>query len=232
MRDRFSGTEKEKRSRGKFRFSHFLPLPSAWQPLLVAIVGGSGAGKTWLADKLQQALGSCAARISLDDFYRDRSGVPSTRRGAINFDHPRSIDWAMLERVLRDCLAGKTAELPCYDFKTHCRSRRVKKLRPRKVVLVDGLWLLRRPSLRRLFGLRIVVDCPARTRLRRRIMRDARSRGRSRASVLRQFRETVEPMHRRFVAPQIRWADIVLKNCDERDAERLAEHLRARAGRR
>src|SRR5439155_9499390 len=123
-------------------------------PFLVAIVGGSGSGKTWLAEKLQAALAGKAARLSLDDFYRDRSHVAPARRAKINFDNPGAIDWAGFERVLRECAAGKAASLPCYDFKTHCRLRTSKRLPPRPVILVDGLWLLRRPSLRRLFGLR------------------------------------------------------------------------------
>src|SRR5438477_3930232 len=164
-------------------------------PLLVAIVGGSGSGKTWLADKLQAALGTKAARLSLDDFYHDRSGLSPSRRASVNFDNPRAIDWISFERVLRLCVAGKAASLPCYDFKTHCRRRASKLLRPKPITLVDGLWLLRRPSLRRLFSLSIFLDCRTSIRLQRRVARDLLTRGRSRASVQQQFWDTVEPMH-------------------------------------
>jgi uridine kinase len=176
-------------------------------PLLIAIVGGSGSGKSWLAEKLQAALGGRVARFSLDDFYRDRSYLSLERRARVNYDHPRAIDWTTFEAVLHACLAGQSARLPCYDFKTHRRLGRVKLLKPRAIILVDGLWLLRRPALRRLFALRIFLDCAARTRLRRRLARDLCFRGRSRASIRQQFRETVEPMHRKHVLPQRRWAD-------------------------
>jgi uridine kinase len=198
-------------------------------PLLIAIVGGSGSGKTWLAKKLQVALGSNAARISLDDFYRDRSHVSPALRANINFDNPRAIDWAGLENVLNNLLAGRAARLPCYDFKTHCRLAEEKIIEPKPVITVDGLWLLRRASLRRLFALKIFIDCPARTRRSRRLARDLRSRGRTRASVLKQFRKTVEPMHDRFVTPQKRWADVVLRHdFKERVVKQLAEQLHAR----
>src|ERR1700759_826216 len=124
-------------------------------PLLVAIVGGSASGKTWLADQLQGLLGKTAARLSLDYFYRDRSHLSPARRARINFDHPRAIDWKSVERVLKDCRANRITQVPSYDFATHSRRARTHTLRPKPVILMDGLWLLRRPSLRKLFTLSI-----------------------------------------------------------------------------
>lgn len=197
------------------------------RPLLVAIVGGSGSGKTWLAEKLERSFGRAAARLSQDDFYRDRSCVPPSRRSAINFDHPRAIDWTELERVLRDCRKGKKVAVPVYDFRTHCRASRFRMVNSQEILLVDGLWLLRRPTVCRLFDVKIFIDCPAPTRLRRRLARDLALRGRSRSSVLAQFRQTVEPMHRKFVAPQVRRADFVVKgNLNTAAVRQLARAIR------
>ncbi len=197
------------------------------EPLLVAIVGGCGAGKTWLAKKLQQALNPDATHFSLDDFYRDCSRIRPERRAKINFDHPRTIDWLAMEKVLADLRAGRATRLPRYDFKTHCRVRDKSALAHKPVVLVDGLWLLHRRSLRRVFGLKIFIDCPVRTRRGRRLVRDLRSRGRSRVSILEQLKNTVEPMHTRFVAPQQKWADVVLRhNFGTPEIRRLARQLR------
>jgi uridine kinase len=199
----------------------------AHPPLLVAIVGGSGAGKTWLAKKLRAALEPDAAHFSLDDFYRDCSRIRPERRAKINFDHPRAIDWESMEKVLSDLQAGRAAKLPRYDFKTHSRIREKAALESKPMVLVDGLWLLHRRSLRRLFELKIFIDCPARTRRGRRLLRDLRSRGRTRNSILEQLKNTVEPMHERFVAPQRKWADIVLHHTfGAGDVRRLARELR------
>jgi uridine kinase len=189
-----------------------LSTGNAFAPLLVAIVGGSGSGKTWLCEKLQASLGRPAGRLSLDDFFRDRSHLPARRRDALNFDRPEAIDWKAFERVLRILANRLPAQAPCYDFKTHCRLKRPRILQPKPVILVDGLWLLRRPSIRRLFSFRIFIECPGQTRLNRRLRRDLCSRGRIRASVLRQFRQTVEPMHKKYVVPQARWADLVLRS--------------------
>jgi uridine kinase len=192
--------------------------------LLVAIVGGSGAGKSWLAGRLQSILGTKAARISLDDFYRNRPGLSPARRARINFDHPRAIDWPLVERVLRDCLAWRTTRVPQYNFKTHARLPRSRILRPKPLILVEGLWLLRSLKLRRLFNASVYIDCPAKVRLSRRLYRDSSLRGRSVKSIRSCFRNVVEPMNARFVAPQARRAAILLKTpITGADVRRVAE---------
>ncbi len=204
--------------------------PQGPKPLLVAVVGGSGAGKSWLAERLCRRLAPHAARLSLDDFYRDRSQVPPARRARLNFDHPRSIDWPALDRVLADLAAGRATECPAYDFATHCRRAVGKTVQPKQVIIVEGLWLLWRPALRRMWDMSIFVDCPKRTRLQRRLRRDMASRGRTAMSVRAQFRSTVEPMHKKFVAPQARWAEEILSGeCGEPEVERLAVRVKQRA---
>jgi uridine kinase len=180
-------------------------------PQLIAIVGGSGAGKTWLADRLKQAVGRAAGRLSLDHFYRDRSHLPPARRAHLNFDHPQSIDWNSVEDVLEACREGARTHLPRYDFVTHTRHPDGRAWQPKPLILMDGLWLLRSPKIRALFSLRIFLDCPARLRLRRRIRRDVAERGRTPQSVRRQFAATVAPMHDKFIQSQARWADIVYR---------------------
>ncbi|MHB8520830.1 MAG: uridine kinase [Limisphaerales bacterium] len=179
---------------------------------LVAIVGGSGAGKSWLAGKLRRLLRENAARLSLDDFYRDRSHLSPKQRERVNYDHPRAVDWRCVEQVLSDCRTGRRTRLPRYDFKTHRRMVPLACWQPKPIVLVEGLWLLRSAAIRRLFALRIFIDCPERIRLHRRLVRDVHHRGRDLESVHCQFQKTVAPMHRRFVAPQRRWANIVLRH--------------------
>ena len=197
------------------------------QGLLVAIVGGSGSGKSRLADQLQAALGPNAGRLSLDDFYRDRSYLSPAQRATINFDRPSAIDWSTFERVLKSCLLWRKTVVPRYDFKTHCRLPRSGILKPKPIMLVEGLWLMRSPRIRKFFGFRIFLDSPKPLRLRRRLARDVADRGRSRSSIREQFRKTVEPMHRKYVAPQLRRADIVLPaDWDDDDVQHLAMAVR------
>jgi uridine kinase len=198
------------------------------QPKLIAIVGGSGAGKTWLARQLEQMLNPDVSRLSLDDFYCDRAMLNARHRESVNYDHPRAIDWTRVESVLRACRAGKPARVPHYDFATHTRTAAMDVFSPTPVVLVDGLWLLLRPQVRSLFHFSVYLDCPAELRLERRIARDVVERGRKTNSILQQFWKDVAPMHDRFVAPQVFEADIVLKHSPEPlEVENLAETIRA-----
>jgi len=179
---------------------------------LIAITGGSGAGKTWLANYLQGTLGAAnAACLSLDSFYLDRSAVPPSARAEINYDHPDSIDWPGFERVLGECRCGQPVLVPAYDFASHTRLPFYGTFIPAGLVLVEGLWLLQQPQISELFDVKIYLDCPSHLRLERRLARDVAERNRSPESVRTQFWKTVAPMHDQFVAPQAKWADLILQ---------------------
>jgi uridine kinase len=194
--------------------------------VIVGIVGGSGSGKSWLARKIASAFGQRACAISLDDFYRDRSKLSAARRARINFDHPDAIDWGSFTKVLGSLKSGGGAVLPCYDFSTHCRLESTHAVQNKRLVVIEGLWLYRRPALRRLFDVKVFLECSAQTRLQRRIERDTAERGRSVASVKAQFRNTVQPMHAKYVQPQNKWADVVVSEaCTSREIKALTSRI-------
>jgi uridine kinase len=200
---------------------------SAGHPVrLVAITGGSGAGKTWLADRLGVLLGHRAGRVSQDSFYRDWSHLPPAERGGVNFDHPDALDWDEFASVLGELRGGRACRLPAYDFQTHTRRAGGEFLQPRTLVIVDGLWLLHRPEIRRQFDLTLFIHCPEDERLRRRIARDTVERGRTEDSVRDQFETAVSPMHGRFVSPQAAHADLLLHSpCREAEVLQMQERL-------
>ena len=171
-------------------------------PVHVAVVGGSGSGKTWLAEKLTAALAPRAARISLDDFYRDLSPLPPAERARVNFDDPAAIDWEKFHTIIHTMRVGEILDLPAYDFTTHTRKKSARIFLPPPLIVWDGLWLLHHDELRERFALTIFVDCGVEERFLRRSERDASERGRSFESVRCQFFEHVQPMHERFVEPQ------------------------------
>jgi uridine kinase len=203
----------------------------AKEPVIVAIAGGSGSGKSWLAKRLKRRLGRDAGLLSQDDFYRDLSALPAAGREKVNFDHPGAIDWTMLARCLKGIRGNERVLLPRYDFASHTRSAKPRLWRPHPVVLIDGLWLLRRAELRRMYSFSVFVDCPDGVRLGRRIVRDMRERGRTERSVRRQFQECVLPMHERFVEPQrARAAARVSSPLGEAQFEELLQSIRAAIG--
>jgi uridine kinase len=181
---------------------------------LVAVVGGSGAGKGWLVLRLCRLLGDRACHLQLDDFYRDQSHLPMSSRAGVNFDHPDAIDWDAVQRVLGDCRAGRPTTVPSYDFATYSRVAGGERVRwqPRPIVFVDGLWLLYSPPVRQLFDLKIFLDTPTDVRCTRRLARDVAERGYTADDVEHRLRVAVVPMHDRYVEPQRKWADVVLSH--------------------
>ena len=198
-------------------------------PRCIAIVGGSGSGKSWLASRLQAELGREAALVSLDDFYRDLGHLPPGVRDATNFDDPEAIDWDAVAEVMDTLLRGETARIPSYDFVSHTR-RAAGRLQPAVgFLLMEGLWLLHHPEIRRRFKLGVFVDCPDAERMRRRIERDVATRGRTADSVRAQYDNHVRPMHDRFVEPQRKMADRVVGSpLSDSDFAGLLSDLRGR----
>ncbi len=169
---------------------------------MIAVVGGSGSGKTWLAAELAGWFCDEAAHLSLDHFYRDLGHLPEPERERVNFDDPAAIDWDALRVVLESLERGEVARVPVYDFAEHVRKDETVELASRPIVVLEGLWLLHPEWLREKFALSVFVDCPEEVRLLRRVERDVITRGRTEESVRKQFAEHVQPMHARFVEPQ------------------------------
>lgn len=171
-------------------------------PRFIAVVGGSGSGKSWLAARMQAQLGRDSGLLSLDDFYRDLGHLPETARDGVNFDDPAAIDWDAVRGVMDGLAGGTPVRIPGYDFATHTRQAATRAMPPVRFVLMEGLWLLHHAWLRERFDLSVFVECAEDERMRRRIERDVLARGRTAESVRRQFADHVQPMHLRFVEPQ------------------------------
>ncbi len=169
---------------------------------LIAVVGGSGSGKSWLATRLGEWLGDDAGHLCLDNFYRDLGHLPESARDLVNFDDPAAIDWDRLALVIESLESGQPAELPIYDFQDHVQRPEKMLLERKKIVVLEGLWLLHPEWLREKFAWSVFVDCSEEMRLERRIQRDVKTRGRTEESVRQQFANHVQPMHARFVEPQ------------------------------
>lgn len=180
-------------------------------PILVGIAGGTGSGKSTLARRLSRALGeSLCAVVSQDNYYRDLSGLSLEARARVNFDHPDSIDSELLARHLTMLKAEQTVVSPRYDFSRHMRSHGGQPVEARPVVLVEGILVLVWPEVAEQLDVKIFVETPHDVRLARRVQRDIANRGRDVEGVLRQYLETVRPMHESYVDPSRSAADLVV----------------------
>jgi uridine kinase len=190
------------------------------RPLFLGIAGGTGSGKTTLAQRNQRELGDSVTVIEHDGYYRDRSGMSEPERELVNYDEPAALENDLLARHLADLREGKAVESPRYDFATHTRRAESRRIEPGRIVVVEGILLFAVPELREAFDLRIFVDTDDDIRLLRRIRRDLVDRGRQIDAIQTQYYGTVRPMHLHHVAPSKRHAHLIVPEGGE-NAEAL-----------
>lgn len=205
------------------------------RPFVVGIAGGSGSGKTALADAVADALRPArVGRLAQDAYYRDRREWTPAARERLNFDAPEAFDLDLFVEHLAALGRGRRVRPPRYSFVTHCRRGHGAPVEAGEILLVEGLLLFGDPRVRDLCDLRIYLDAPEKVRLARRLARDVRERGRTEQSVVLQCRRSTFPAHRRWVEPSRAWADLVLVNAGrlEAVAEVAATIIRDRRARR
>ncbi len=181
--------------------------------------GGSGSGKSTVADALVETCHSVGVVIFHEDGYywpMSHYGPAETdeQRNAIiakvNYDDPISKETSLMARQLADLKAGQTIEQPIYDYDLHDRKTETLTIAPAPVIILEGIHALSVPEVRPLIDLSIYVDTPDDLRLARRIRRDVVERGRSVESVLAQYLNTVRSAHYRHTFPAKFEADLVI----------------------
>lgn len=180
-------------------------------PVVIGIAGGTGSGKTTIANVILNRVGADSIIILPHDaYYKDLHYLPKAQKEMLNFDHPESLETELLARHLATLCTWKAVEIPIYDFKQHTRTSKTRRIEPHPVILVEGILIFVEPQLRKLFDVKIFVDTPADIRFIRRLTRDMEERNRSLESVIEQYKNTVRPMHLEFVEPSKRYADVII----------------------
>ncbi len=180
-------------------------------PIVIGIAGGSGSGKTTVANVILQRVGADRiAYLPHDAYYRDLSHLPYSQRVEINFDHPNSLESGLMMQHILQLKQWMPIDLPVYDFTTHSRTLKTIRVEPQRVILVEGILIFAEQGLRDLFDVKIFVDTDADLRLIRRLQRDISERGRTTETVINQYLRTVRPMHLEFVEPSKRYADVII----------------------
>jgi uridine kinase len=181
------------------------------RPYLIGVAGGSNSGKTTIARRLEEVIGSDdLSLIRLDSYYITMPDQPLEVRAAVNYDHPDAFDWDLLDDHLERLTAAETIKVPIYDYTMYDRTDEYEIVVPGKVVVVEGILVLWELRLRERFDLKIFVDTPADLRIIRRLRRDVAERGRTQESILEQYLTTVRPSHEQFIEPSKRYADVIV----------------------
>ncbi len=177
----------------------------------IGVAGGTGSGKTTVSNQLLERVGSQhIAYLPHDAYYKDLTTLTSEERARINFDHPDSLDTALLVEHVKQLQQYHSVEIPVYDFTRHERKSETIHVEAQPIILVEGILIFAEPELRSLFDIKIYVDTDADIRFIRRLKRDIDERGRTADSVIQQYLQTVRPMHLKFVEPSKRYADVIV----------------------
>ena len=179
--------------------------------IVVGIAGGTGSGKTTLANKLYQHFGSRqVSMINHDSYYKRHDDMTYEERCQLNYDHPDSFDTDLMVEQLHQLKAGQAVDVPVYDYTVHNRSDKTVHVEPAPIILVEGILIFASQELCDEMDLKVFVDTDADVRILRRILRDVKKRARSLDSVVTQYLTTVKPMHEQFVEPSKRKADLII----------------------
>jgi uridine kinase len=179
--------------------------------IVIGVAGGTGSGKTTVSEAILDRVGrDQIAFLQHDSYYRDRSHLPPEERPKANYDHPDALESELLAQHLTSLKAGQAVEVPLYDYTSHTRRAETVRVEPRRVILVEGILIFAEKTLRELMDIKVFVDTDADLRFIRRLQRDITERGRTVENVIRQYTETVRPMHLEFVEPSKRYADIII----------------------
>lgn len=179
--------------------------------LTIGIAGGSGSGKSTIANKIIQAVG--ADRISvveMDCYYKDLTHLGLEERKKVNFDHPSSLDINLFLEHIVALKNGKEIKKPHYDFMEHTRKSTYTIVKPHPVIILEGILLYENAQVREQIDIKTFVETPSDMRFTRRLIRDIKERGRSPESVVKQYLTTVRPMYKTFTAPTKEYADIII----------------------
>ena len=179
--------------------------------MIIGICGGTGSGKTTVANRILEAVSANeVVFIQQDSYYRNIKDLPLDYRQVANFDHPDALDNDLLVNHVRRLKAGEPIELPIYDFKTHTRMVETRLVEPKPIVIVEGILIFSESRLLEQMDIKVFVDTPDDIRFIRRLRRDLAERGRTVESVIEQYLATVRPMHMQFVEPSKRYADVII----------------------
>jgi uridine kinase len=182
------------------------------KPLIIGIAGGTASGKTSVSDAIADHFEktNSVTIIKQDDYYKAQDDLAMSERIKTNYDHPMAFDNRLMVEQITQLSHGEKISKPTYDYKKHTRAKKTEIIEPAEVIILEGLFVLENEEIRRLLDLKLYVDTDSDIRFIRRLRRDTMERNRSMDAVIKQYLDSVRPMHLQFVEPTKRFADVII----------------------
>ena len=114
---------------------------------IILIAGPSSSGKTSSSKRLAiqcKVLGLNPKVIELDNYFVNRELTPKDENGEYDFESLHAMDLDLLNSQLNDLIAGKTVEIPYFNFKTGRRESRgdMMHLDDNDILIMEGIHAL------------------------------------------------------------------------------------------
>lgn len=177
---------------------------------VIGIAGGSGSGKSTFSRRIKECFGEDVTYISSDNYYYPHDNLSKEQRDSLNYDIPDAIEFSLMCEQVKRLKNGENVSSPVYDFSSHTRSSETIYLKSKPIIVIDGILIFTNPELREMMDMKIYVEVDADERVLRRVRRDVVKRGRDIDGVIKQYLETVKPMHNMYVEPTKKYADIIV----------------------
>lgn len=190
----------------------------------IGIGGGTGAGKSFLADQLQKQLNLPTYHLCTDRYLRDWDDLPQTATGLKEMDLPTSFFIDELIEHIDALRNGEPTYLPIYDWQTHQRSPMAEGVEPPVVLIVDGIIALVDEKLRSRFDLKLAVETDSRVRMVRRIETDLNERHLNMEAIKTRLLSSVIPADLAIILPANDFADIKIDG--QADFQNIIAHIK------
>ena len=186
--------------------------------LTVGITGGTGSGKTTILELLKKEFSeNDIGFISQDSYYNDNGKLSFDEKNKINFDHPDAIDFELIINHLNLLKNKKNINQPIYSFIHHNRIEKTKLVKPKKIMIIEGILILNNIKLRDMIDYKVFVNATENLRFKRRLDRDINERGRIKEEVIELFNTRLNKMHKLYVEPMKEFCDIIIDNNNKVD---------------
>jgi len=181
--------------------------------MVFGITGCSASGKSFIVEYLKERIPSSEVSfIFQDNYYKKREDQSKDKNGNYNFDLPSSFLNSELVEDIITLKKGNKVSRKEYNFNNPNIKQENIVVFPRRIIVLEGLFILSDPNIKELIDHKIFIDSKTEIMLDRRIRRDSKMRGYDRIDVEYKFENHVIPSFMKYILPEKNNADFIVEN--------------------